>query len=136
MATILGFGAAQVLTAGAILTAAAYVAEQVIRQAEPVITPIAAQAKDGSGLTTTVTGADKIRSCSQVAAGGTSEGSTELCITPDGLISDPGRALTTSDNALSPILQEGSDAIGDAIRAGGNNIAANPLSSGPNGRAS
>ena len=106
-----------------------------IQQSEPVIAPIAVQAKDGSGLTTTLAGDDTIRSCNQLAAGGTSEGSNELCITPDGLISDTGRALTTSDNALSPILQ-GSDAIGDAIRAGGNDIAAKPLSSGPNGRAS
>ena len=128
MATILGFGAAQVLTAGAILTAAAYVAEQVIFQGEPVITPIAVQAN-------TLAGADAIRSCNELAAGGNSEGSNELCITPDGLVSNAGRAFTTTDNALSQILQ-GSDAIGEAIRAGVNDISANPLSSGPNGRAS
>ncbi len=135
MATILGLGAAKVLAAGAILTSAAYVTEQVISQGAPVITPIVVQAKDGSGLTTTLAGADAIRSCNELAAGGNSEGSNELCVTPDGLVSDPGRALTTTDNALSPILQ-GSDAIGGAIRAGVNDIAAAPLSSGPNGRAS
>ena len=94
---------------------------------------IVQQSKSASAMTST--GADAVRKCGEPATGGNTEGSSDLCVTVDGVIVDPSRALTATGEALSEALNSG-DAIAEAIREGTNDVAAAPLSAGPNGRAS
>ena len=132
MSTILVI--AKVLTATVVTAAATYVVSQVVAQDVPV-TPIEIllESKTGSLVTSKV--ADSVRSCSEPATGGNTEGSDDLCITVDGLMVDTGRALTTT-GAASSGTSNSADAIAEAIRQGMNGVAAAPLSAGPNGRAS
>lgn len=93
------------------------------------MTPIEIVQQPKSASAMTSTGADAVRECSDT------EGSSELCVTVDGVIVDPSRALTATGEALIEGLNSG-DAIAEAIREGTNDVAAAPLSAGPNGRAS